>query len=181
MRIIGGAWRRRVLRFPDVPDLRPTPDRVRETLFNWLGQDLSGLACLDLFAGSGALGFEAASRGAARVVMVDQSPQVLAALEANARNLGGDPRLRMVRSDAVRFVGYEGSRFDVLFLDPPFRQGWIERLAPIVHGVLAADGVIYAEAEDFLEGCGSWRTVRHGRAGQVFYHLMRRGETDGTE
>ena len=181
MRIIGGAWRRRVLRFADVPDLRPTPDRVRETLFNWLGQDLSGLACLDLFAGSGALGFEAASRGAARVVMVDQSPQVLAALEANARNLGGDPRLRLVRSDAVRFVGSAGSHFDVLFLDPPFRQGWIERLAPIVHGVLAADGVIYAEAEDFLEGCGSWRTVRHGRAGQVFYHLMRRGETDGTE
>jgi 16S rRNA (guanine966-N2)-methyltransferase len=109
-------------------------------LFNWLGQDLAGLSCLDLFAGSGALGFEAASRGAARVVMVDESPQVLAALEANARNLGAGERVcEMVRSDAVRFVGYAGSRFDVLFLDPPFtaRAGssvWHRSW----HGVLAA-------------------------------------------
>ncbi|MBP8868359.1 MAG: RsmD family RNA methyltransferase, partial [Propionivibrio sp.] len=87
VRIIGGQWRRRLLRFPDSEGLRPTPDRVRETLFNWLGQDLEGLSCLDLFAGSGALGFEAASRGAARVVMVEQSPRVFAALEENARLL----------------------------------------------------------------------------------------------
>jgi 16S rRNA G966 N2-methylase RsmD len=89
--------------------LRPTPDRVRETLFNWLGQDLDGLSCLDLFAGSGALGFEAASRGAARVVMVDQSPKVLAALEANAKLLGADERVQIVRADAVRFVASVGS------------------------------------------------------------------------
>jgi 16S rRNA (guanine966-N2)-methyltransferase len=104
VRIIGGEWRRRLLRFPDSPGLRPTPDRVRETLFNWLGNDLSGLSCLDLFAGSGALGFEAASRGAERVVLVDSSPKVLAALELNARTLGMAGRLEIVRSDAVRFA-----------------------------------------------------------------------------
>ena len=84
MRIIGGAWRRRVLKFPDSEGLRPTPDRVRETLFNWLGQELDGWHCLDLFAGSGALGFEAASRGAARVVMIEETPRVIAALRENA-------------------------------------------------------------------------------------------------
>ena len=170
------------MRFPDSPDLRPTPDRVRETLFNWLGQDLSGLSCLDLFAGSGALGFEAASRAAASVVMVENSPRVLATLEANARILGVGQRVQIVRSDAVRFVTSSGGRFNVLFLDPPFRGGWMDRLAPIVAEVLDADGVIYAEAEMVLDGLGSWRTVRYGRAGQVFYHLMRRGGgADGTK
>jgi 16S rRNA (guanine966-N2)-methyltransferase len=153
--------------------LRPTPDRVRETLFNWLGQDLHGLSCLDLFAGSGALGFEAASRGAARVVMVDQSPPVVAAIEANAKILGAGERVQIVRSDAIRFVASVASHYDVLFLDPPFHHGWIDRLAPLLVDVLAADGVIYAEAETLLAGCGNWRTVRHGRAGQVHYHLMR--------
>lgn len=181
LRIIGGEMRGRVLRFPDSPGLRPTPDRVRETLFNWLGNDLSGLACLDLFAGSGALGFEAISRGAAKVVMVDSSPTVLAALEANARTLGIGERLELVRSDAVRFATLRSARFDVLFLDPPFKQGWVDNLAPKLASVMAADGVIYAEAEKDLDGCGDWRTVRRGRAGQVFYHLMRRGKADGAE
>lgn len=164
-----------------MPGLRPTPDRVRETLFNWLGQDLSGLSCLDLFAGSGALGFEAASRSAARVVMVDDSPLVLAALEHNANILGAGKRLQIVRADAVRFATPVDQRFDVLFLDPPFAAGWIERLAAKLPDIVAPDGVIYAEAERALEGCGDWRTVRSGRAGQVFYHLMRRGDADGAE
>lgn len=179
LRIIGGEWRRRLLRFPDAPGLRPTPDRVRETLFNWLGQDLSGLSCLDLFAGSGALGFEAASRGAARVVLVDDSREVLAALALNAKMLGASERLELVRSDAVRFATSVPLRFDVLFLDPPFHGGWLDRLAPMLPGIVTEDGVIYVEAEKVLEGCGGWRTVRHGRAGQVFYHLMRRGKADG--
>jgi len=181
VRIIAGEWRRRVLRFPDSPGLRPTPDRVRETLFNWLGADLRGASCLDLFAGSGALGFEAASRGAARVVLVDNSPGVIAALESNARTLPGGKRLEIVRSDAVRFASSDAQPFDVLFLDPPFKQGWIDRLAPLLPAILAGNGVIYVEAETPLEGCGAWRTVRHGRAGQVFYHLMRRGDADGAE
>lgn len=182
VRIIGGEWRRRVLRFPDAEGLRPTPDRVRETVFNWLGQELDGLTCLDLFAGSGALGFEAASRGAAKVVMVEQSAKALAALEENARLLEAGGRLQIVRADAVKFASSlcaAGSRFDVLFLDPPYKQGWIERLAPVIPQLLVDDGALYIEAEHRLDGCGDWRTVRSGRAGQVYYHLMRRGECDG--
>ncbi len=164
--------------------MRPTPDRVRETLFNWLGQDMTGLNCLDLFAGSGALGFEAASRGAAKVVMVENSPKVLAALEANTNVLQANGRLQIVRADAVKFASSlptAGLRFDVLFLDPPYKQGWIERMAPRLPGLMRDDGVVYVEAELALENCGDWRTVRSGRAGQVYYHLMRKGEPDAAE
>src|SRR5664279_980590 len=184
VRIIGGQWRRRVLRFPDSEGLRPTPDRVRETLFNWLGQDLEGLSCLDLFAGSGALGFEAASRGAAKVVMVDYSPKVHAALEANAKTLCADGRLQLVCADAVKFassLSSTGSRFDVLFLDPPYKQGWIDRMTPLLPSLMAADGLLYVEAEQALENMGDWRTVRSGRAGQVCYHLMRKSEPDDAQ
>ena len=181
VRIIAGAWRRRVLHFPDALGLRPTPDRVRETLFNWLGQDLSGWNCLDLFAGSGALGFEAASRGAERVVLVDAAAKVVAALADNARQIGIESRLEIVRADAVKFASSlrsAGARFDLVFLDPPYRQGWLDRLAPLLSDLLTADGALYVEAECALESCGDWRTERSGRAGQVFYHLMRRGNAD---
>ena len=181
VRIIGGEWRRRVLRFPESEGLRPTPDRVRETLFNWLGQDLSGLSCLDLFAGSGALGFEAASRGAAKVVMVERAPKVLATLQENAGLLGAAERVEIVRADALKFATSTASRFDVLFLDPPYRQGWIAKLMPLLPRILADDAVIYVEAESELDGCGEWRTVRRGQAGQVYFQLMRRGEPDGAE
>ena len=177
VRIIGGQWRRRLLRFPDGEGLRPTPDRVRETLFNWLGQDLGGLACLDLFAGSGALGFEAASRNAASVVIVDRSASAVAALLANAQTLRADGRLRIVRADAVEFASAQRlpeSRFDVLFLDPPYGHGWLDRVSPFLSGLVAEDGVIYVEAEHAIESCGDWRTDRSGKAGQVFYHLMRK-------
>lgn len=113
--------------------------------------------------------------------MVDHSPKAVAAIANNVKILAAGQRLKIVRSDALRFLASVNSRFDVLFLDPPFHDGWMDRLAPIVPGVLAADGIIYAEAETLLEGLGDWRTLRHGRAGQVFYHLMRRGEADGTE
>jgi 16S rRNA (guanine966-N2)-methyltransferase len=181
VRIIGGEWRRRVLRFPESESLRPTPDRVRETLFNWLGQDLKGLTCLDLFAGSGALGFEAASRGAAKVVLVESAPKVLAALETNAKMLEAGARLEIVRADAVKFATSTRLRFDVLFLDPPYRQDWIGRLTPLLPQILAENAVIYVESEAALDACGDWQTVRHGKAGQVFYHLMRRGEPNDAE
>lgn len=174
VRIIGGAWRRRVLRFPDSEALRPTPDRVRETLFNWLGQDLEGLACLDLFAGSGALGFEAASRGAARVVLVEQAPRVLAALRENARLLDAEATVEIVRADALQYLASTASRFDIAFLDPPYRQGWMERLAPVLLPALQEDGAIYVEAEYQIDSLGDWRAVRHGRAGEVHFHLLRR-------
>jgi len=184
VRIIGGEWRRRVLRFPDAEGLRPTPDRVRETLFNWLGQDLDGLACLDLFAGSGVLGFEAASRGAARVVMVEQAARVAASLRENARLLGAEDRVEIAQADAVKFASslvQGGSRFDVVFLDPPYKKGWIDRIVPLLPGVLKDDGLLYVEAESALEACGPWRTIRSGKAGQVFYHLMHNGEPDGAQ
>ncbi|MDR0439439.1 MAG: 16S rRNA (guanine(966)-N(2))-methyltransferase RsmD [Candidatus Accumulibacter sp.] len=184
VRIIGGEWRRRTLRFPNAEGLRPTPDRVRETLFNWLGRDLSGLSCLDLFAGSGALGFEAASRGAARVVMVERSARVAAALRANAERLGAAERVAIAHVDAVEFAssrGAEAPRFDVLFLDPPYNQGWLGRLVPLLPKLLTNEGALYVEAETALDVCGRWHTVRHGRAGQVFYHLMRSEQFDGVQ
>ncbi|HMM55484.1 MAG TPA: 16S rRNA (guanine(966)-N(2))-methyltransferase RsmD, partial [Candidatus Desulfobacillus sp.] len=122
VRIIGGAWRRRFVGFDDAAGLRPTPDAVRETLFNWLGQDLSGLACLDLFAGSGVLGFEAASRGAAHVTLVERDRRILARLRENAAALGNG-RLELVGADALKFLGRTTRRYDLLFLDPPYRQG----------------------------------------------------------
>jgi len=174
VRIIGGAFRRRVLKFPDSEGLRPTPDRVRETLFNWLGQELDGWHCLDLFAGSGALGFEAASRGAAKVVMVEQSPRVLAALHENRELLDKPAALEIIRGDALQYLASSKSRFDLIFLDPPYKKGWIPRLEPLLPGVLNEDAAIYVEAEHEIDALGDWRTVRHGKAGEVHFQLMRR-------
>ncbi|MBS3916244.1 MAG: 16S rRNA (guanine(966)-N(2))-methyltransferase RsmD [Sulfuritalea sp.] len=175
IRIVGGEWKRRLITFSDAPGLRPTPDAVRETLFNWLGQDLAGLACLDLFAGSGVLGFEAASRGARHVTMVERDARTFATLENNAIALEAGAqtgRLELIRADALKFLSRASRRYDLLFLDPPYRQGWIERVEPCLPAVLAADARIYAEAEHRIERIGAWETVRDGRAGQVYYHLL---------
>jgi 16S rRNA (guanine966-N2)-methyltransferase len=174
VRIIGGQFRRRILHFPDSEGLRPTPDRVRETLFNWLGQDLAGQRCLDLFAGSGALGFEAVSRGAAQVVMVEQAPKVLSALRENAEMLHNPGALAIMRGDALQYLSSTKSKFDLIFLDPPFKKGWIPRLEPLLSGVANEDAAIYIEAEQEIAALGDWRTVRHGKAGEVHYQLMRR-------
>ncbi len=176
VRITGGEWRSRLVKVVDSQGLRPTPDRVRETLFNWLGQDLTGLDCLDLFAGSGILGFEAASRGAASVVQVERDQRVFAALRQNAEALACD-RLRLVRADALEFIASaesQSSKFDLVFLDPPYRQQWLERIAPRLDGLAKPDMRIYAEAEHSLECLGAWHTVKRGQAGQVFYHLLER-------
>jgi 16S rRNA (guanine966-N2)-methyltransferase len=174
VRIIGGDWRRSVLVFPAVEGLRPTPDRVRETVFNWLGQDLDGLACLDLFAGSGAFGLEAASRGAARVVMVEREREVAAALRANAERLGGGGRVEVRQGDALQFAALCAERFDVIFVDPPYGQGWLARLTPVI-GKLAAPGArLYVEAETPVAALDDWRATRSGKAGQVNYQLLER-------
>lgn len=174
VRIIGGTYRRRVLRFPDSEGLRPTPDRVRETLFNWLGQELDGWHCLDLFAGSGALGFEAASRGAARVVMIEETPRVIAALRENAEMLQNPLEIEIIRRDALQYLASTTAKFDLVFLDPPYKKGWIPRLDPLLPGVLKEDAALYVESEEKIEALGDWRTVRHGRAGEVHFHLLRR-------
>ncbi len=177
VRIIGGVWRSRLIEFPDAADLRPTPDRVRETLFNWLGQDLSGMACLDLFAGSGALGFEALSRGAASVIMVEKNSAALRALRDNAQKLGATG-LTVVRGDALEFARGARSRFDVVFVDPPYRLGMqVAALAPL-RGLLAAGGRVYVEGDAALEPPRGWAVFKRARAGNVHFHLLVREADD---
>jgi 16S rRNA (guanine966-N2)-methyltransferase len=174
IRITGGEWRSRLIPVLDAPGLRPTPDRVRETLFNWLGQDLTGLRCLDLFAGSGILGFEAASRGAAAVTLVEMDPKVFRRIADNCAAF--DPkRLEPIRSDALKFAALaaeRGRRYDLLFLDPPYRQGWLDRLWPLLPAIVADGARVYAEAEMPLVPPPFLRTVKEGRAGQVYFHLL---------
>jgi 16S rRNA (guanine966-N2)-methyltransferase len=176
VRIIGGSWRSRILEFPDAEDLRPTPDRVRETLFNWLGQDLSGLACLDLFAGSGALGFEALSRGAASCVMVEKDAAALRALRDNAQKLGAR-NLTVVRGDALEFARETRAPFDVVFVDPPYRLGLQVAALKRVHGLLAPHGRVYVETASIFVPPLGWRVLKSGRAGNVHFHLLA-GEVD---
>src|SRR5688572_12419206 len=131
VRVIGGAWRSRVIVFPDQQDLRPTPDRVRETLFNWLGQDLTARTCLDLFAGSGALGFEAASRGARRVVMVENDAVTHRALAASREALAAKT-VALKKADALAFLRSDTGVYDVVFLDPPFKDDYWPRIEPLL-------------------------------------------------
>ena len=175
VRIIGGEWRSRQLQFPDATDLRPTPDSVRETLFNWLGQRLDGKACLDLFAGSGALGFEALSRGARRVVMVEKSKRVLDALRANAVLLKAE-NCELVCADALKFLVQDTRRFDVIFLDPPYRHEMLLKLLPLLPDHLAPGGVVYAEDDSPLELPAGWEFSRSGRSGMAHYYLLRRND-----
>ena len=173
VRIIGGAWKKSVLRFPGIEGLRPTPDRVRETLFNWLGQDLSGARCLDLFAGSGALGFEAASRSAKRVVLVEKDVAAFKALQANATRLSGaTATLDIVNADAMTYLSGASERFDVVFLDPPFRQNALAAVLERLPRHLNTGARIYVESAIPLEAAGAWRETKRGRAGQVNFQLL---------
>jgi len=179
VRIIAGRYRGRRIKVASRPGLRPTPDRVRETLFNWLGQWLDGERCLDLFAGSGALGFEAASRGAARVVMVEADRAAFAALEA-ARALIGAANVELVFGDALAYLARSQERFGVVFLDPPFGQNALpvalERLEPR----LAQGARIYLESPRPCAPGARWRELRRERAGQVSYQLFEwRGDDQG--
>lgn len=172
IRITGGEWRSRLIKVADsVKGLRPTPDRVRVTLFNWLGQDLTGLSCLDLFAGSGILGFEAASRGAGLVTLVEHDQGAYTVLRQNAQALGS-PKLELIRADALKFADSTAQGYDLIFLDPPFRQAWIERLEPLLPRLANPGARLYVEAEHAVETLGAWRSVRRNRAGQVFYQLL---------
>ncbi len=180
VRIIAGHWRSRRIAFPGAPGLRPTPDRVRETLFNWLGHDLSGFRCLDLYAGSGVLGFEALSRGAERVVMVERSPAVVRALESSAQRLMAPEdkdRLKIVRADALEFLKREDMttgnvRFDVIFLDPPFGDGVPTEVVESLPGLLAKSAVVYVESPSEVSWPAPWVRVKQGKAGQVHFQLL---------
>lgn len=180
IRIIGGDWKRTPLPVLDLDGLRPTPDRVRETLFNWLGQRLDGQRCLDLFAGSGALGFEAASRGAARVVMVEKNARAAAQLRANQQRL--DARMiEIAEADALRLAAsLAPGSFDVVFLDPPFGDADIlARALALAAPLVAADGWLYVESGSALDpsaelALAGWAILRDAKAGAVFYHLLQR-------
>jgi 16S rRNA (guanine966-N2)-methyltransferase len=179
IRIIGGAWRGRRFRFADVPDIRPTPDRVRETLFNWLGSRVIGARCLDLFAGSGALGLEALSRGAASAVLLDQNTIVTRALVALIAELNAQGA-RVEREDALRFLSRGApERFDIVFLDPPFAAGLLAKVAGLLEqkGWLAPDALLYVEsaARDPLPPLPeNWQLLKAKKAGEVGYHLFAR-------
>ena len=171
MRIIGGAWRSRLIVFPPSRELRPTPDRVRETLFNWLGQDLTGAVCLDLFAGSGALGFEAASRGARRVVMVERDPGIFRSLATTRDGLGAGA-VDLVRADGLAFVRSDGGLYDVVFLDPPFASDLGLRALELLPPRLAPGGMVYHESAHDAATPPGWEVRKRGRAGKVSYQLL---------
>jgi 16S rRNA (guanine966-N2)-methyltransferase len=173
IRIIGGEYRGRRIAVPERRDLRPTPDRVRETLFNWLGQRLEGKRCLDLFAGTGALGFEAASRGASRVVMVENDRAVFATLVKTKETIGAQA-VELVLDDAFHYVEATTERFDVVFLDPPFRQNALPALLERLPHRLAPGARVYVEAAEPVDAAPSWRELKRSRAGQVSYQLLER-------
>jgi 16S rRNA (guanine966-N2)-methyltransferase len=175
LRIIGGTHKRRIVKFADAQDLRPTPDRVRETLFNWLGQDLTGKRCLDVFAGSGAHAFEAASRGASKVIAIESARAVAQHIAQNQKLLDFK-NLSIINSDAFAFLASTPEKFDVIFLDPPFAQDWWKRLTPLIERVVAENALIYCEFSKELVEFGSFVRLKHGRAGMVHYHLFANNE-----
>ena len=175
VRLIGGQWKRSKLPVADRPGLRPTPDRVRETLFNWLGHDLNGWRVLDAFAGSGALGFEAASRGAAEVLLLERDPALVASLWASRQRLGAQ-MLLVERADAMAWMtAAVAERFDLVLLDPPFDAGLGAAALALAARLVAVGGFIYLESAVPIDRCPEACLLhRASRAGAVHAQLFRR-------
>jgi 16S rRNA (guanine966-N2)-methyltransferase len=178
VRIIGGQWKRTKLPVADKPGLRPTPDRVRETLFNWLGQDLSGWRCFDAFAGTGALGLEAASRGAATVMLVEQDAQLVTQLRAVVQKLQADAVTVQRGNGLTLLAGLPPASADLVFLDPPFEARLFDKALAAAAPAITAEGFIYLEAPTAWDDAAlapfrlsAWR---HMKAGAVHAHLLRR-------
>lgn len=180
MRIIGGVWKRSKLPVPDRPGLRPTPDRVRETLFNWLGQTLAGFRCIDAFAGSGALGLEAASRGAVQVLFFEKDPGLAQAIRGHAQRLKAQG-VEVKTGDALDHLKASApGSWDVVFLDPPFGQGQNDALfdqaLAAARPLLAPGGLVYLEAPrvwtDEALATHGLKALRRGKAGAVHHHLL---------
>ena len=174
IRINAGTWRSRLIKFPDADGLRPTPERVRQTLFNWLGQDLTGFECLDLFAGTGIMGFESLSRGAKSATMVEKSHLAFKALQENKTTLNAIDA-RMFNQDALQFLAdsINPVSFNLIFLDPPYHQQFIPKVLPLLPPFLAQNGLVYAEAEYEIKSSDHWQVLKQGKAGNVFYHLLK--------
>jgi 16S rRNA (guanine(966)-N(2))-methyltransferase RsmD len=180
VRINAGEWRSRIIKFPDAEGLRPTPERVRQTVFNWLGQDLTGLTCLDLFAGTGVLGFEALSRGAVAVTLVEKSMPAYKALLENKQLLKAEQAL-ILHQDALQFLAQNKQKFNLIFLDPPYHQQWLLKVLPLLSEHMHSEGLIYVEAEYSLKSAfelnpefsKNWQVIKQSKAGNVFYHLLK--------
>jgi len=178
IRIIAGEWRSRQLLFEDTPELRPTPARVRETLFNWLQHDIIGSRCLDLYAGSGALGFEAASRGAKSVSIVESNAQACRLIKENTVKLA-TKQIKIIQSDVFRFLASDASLFDLVFLDPPFGKNMVQQTCQWLEdkGWLVLHAKVYVEVESnlVLEGMPpNWKLLKSKKAGDVAYYLFER-------
>lgn len=176
IRIIGGLYRGKKLHVPDVEGLRPTPDRVRETLFNWLMHEIKEARCLDAFAGSGALGLEAFSRGAAKVVFVEQSPIANANLSKIITQFSNS-KLQLIKTDARLYLQQSPEQFDIIFLDPPFAQNYIPQCLNDLaqNSILVKGGLVYLESPTIIEiNEKQWREIKLKRAGQVVYGLFQK-------
>lgn len=183
VRIIGGRWRSRKITFPALPGLRPTGDRIRETLFNWLAPSIQGARCLDLFAGSGALGFEALSRGAASVIFVDRAIKVIESLKENAATLAAE-NVEFILGECPDQMPLlvNAPPFDIVFLDPPFNQGlialaskWLEE-----NQLITNQGLIYIETEINLSPLPvpqNWQILREKHTSSLYYYLLKRNTT----
>ncbi|KQV99925.1 16S rRNA (guanine(966)-N(2))-methyltransferase RsmD [Rhizobacter sp. Root1221] len=181
LRIIGGQWKRSKLPVADVPGLRPTPDRVRETVFNWLGNDLDGWRCLDAFAGAGGLGFEAASRGASEVTLIERESRLLRNLHDVHARLKAGPSVRIVAGDASAWMARQAPEtFELVFLDPPFGADLFAPAVKAACRLVVPGGLVYLEADREFQAAdfpGEHLTrYRHGRAGAVHFHLFQRAE-----
>jgi 16S rRNA (guanine966-N2)-methyltransferase len=178
VRIIAGMWRGRRVNFPDIPGLRPTPDRVRETLFNWLQHSIADSRCLDLFAGSGALGLEALSRGASEVIFVEQDPAAARALQEQLVRFAGQGKGQILQMGAARYLRSAANPFDVAFLDPPFKTNALAEYVPVLAAGnwIKPGGLVYLENE---RAAGlpklppQWELLKSKSAGEVGYHLAR--------
>jgi 16S rRNA (guanine966-N2)-methyltransferase len=171
VKIIGGKWRGRWLEFSGIEDLRPTPNRVRETVFNWLGQTLTDKTCLDLFAGSGALGFEALSRGAQHVDFVEENRYSVQALRANTTKLNAD-NATILAQDSWQWINSHVGVYDIIFLDPPFTKTDYASLLRLVKTKLAPHGIIYCESPKGVSFDDRWQVIKQAQAGQVQYQLL---------
>jgi len=181
LRIIGGQWKRSKLPVADVPGLRPTPDRVRETLFNWLGGDLDGWRCLDAFAGAGGLGFEAASRGASDVTLIERDNRLVRNLHEVHARLKAGSAVRIVAADAMAWMArHAPASFELVFVDPPFDADAFVPAVQAATRIVVPGGLVYLEADREFEADDfpgeMLSRYRHGRAGAVHFHLFQRVE-----
>lgn len=172
VRINAGVWRSRLLKFPDAEGLRPTPERVRQTVFNWLGQDLTGQTCLDLFAGTGVFGFEALSRNAKETVMVENASVAVKALKQNQALLEAK-NCQIINADVMHFLAGNQQKFDIIFCDPPYQQSWVDKLLPLLSDHLNEGGILYCEAEFEIKSNAHWQVTKQSKAGNVYYHLLK--------